>query len=143
MSEKRRQVFLVLIILLMAARSPAFAAAPEKAVITAPPGSVERILILDALRNKMQHMHGLEMVFIVKYLKVQDGWAWIHTFPQSPDRENRYEDVSALLRKHGTMWGVAEIACAEEDNNQCIGSPQYFRLLKKRFPRLPAEILPE
>jgi hypothetical protein len=137
------RILLVLITFLMVFHPPDSAVGQETAAITPPPGSNERKLILDALRNTMRSMHGLDMVFIVSYVRVQNNWAWIDTQPQSSDGENRYEGVSALLRKQGTRWDVAEIACAEEDNDRCIGSPDYFRLLKKRFSGLPAGILPE
>ncbi len=143
MSEKRRRIFLILFICLMAVQSPALATGQEMVDITGLPGSSERKAILDALRSKVMNMHGLEVVFVVKYLKIRNHWAWIRTLPQSPDGANRYEEVSALMRKRGTIWEVAELACAEEDNSQCIGSPDYFSHLKKRFPGLPAGILPE
>jgi hypothetical protein len=143
MSEKHVRIFLVLIIFLMALSSQALPIGQVNDVLTPPTGSSERKLILDALRSTMRNMHDLDMVFVVTYLKVRNNWAWIDTLPQSPDGKNRYEGVSALLRKRGTTWEVAEIACAEEDNNLCIGRPEYFSLLKKRFPHLPAEILPE
>jgi hypothetical protein len=62
--------------------------------------------------------------------------------PQSDDGKNKYEDVSALIRKRGSKWEVAELACAEEDNDLCLTNPDYFKLLKQRFPNLPKEILP-
>ena len=81
--------------------------------------------------------HGLKVVFVVRHLKVKDGWAWVHALPQSPDGVSHYEDVSALLRKSGAAWGLVELPCAEEGNDQCLGSPDYFLRVKKRFPNLP------
>jgi hypothetical protein len=82
------------------------------------------------------------VVFVVKYLKVKDGWAWTHTLPQSPDGVNRYEDISALLNIQDGIWKVVEIPCMEIDNPDCIDGPGYFEGLKKRFPKIPTEILP-
>ncbi len=143
MAKKGLPVFIAIVIFLLALQSVTAAAEPRGPATTPPPGSAERKLILDALRVEIEKMHHINAVFVVKYLKVLNGWAWIETLPRSPDGTNRYEDVSALLRKSGTKWKVAEIACAEEENEECLGSPGYFKLLKKRFPAIPAAILPE
>ncbi len=111
--------------------------------LTVLPGSPVRRAILDALRQKMKRLSGLNMVFVVRYIKVKDEWAWVHTRPQSPDGKNHYEDVSALLHLKDGTWGVAELACAEEENPKCLSNPDYFLELKKRFPKVPEEILPE
>lgn len=140
--KNRLLIFLSVTALLLAMQSFALEAEPKKSTVTPPPGSAERKLILDALRGKVQQLHGLEVVFVVRHLRVKDGWAWVHALPQSPDGVSRYEDVSALLRKSGAAWGVVELPCAEEGNDHCLGSPDYFRLLKERFPNLPLDILP-
>jgi hypothetical protein len=109
---------------------------------TPPPGSAERKAILDALRRWVKEQHHLEVVFVVRHLKVNNGYAWVHTLPQSKDGSSRYEDISALLKKEQGRWAVAEIPCAEEDNPDCIGDPGYFDGLKRRFPEMPEDILP-
>ncbi len=106
-------------------------------------GSPMRRAVLDALRQKMKRLSGLNMVFVVKYLKVKKGWAWVHTLPQSSDGKNHYEDVSALLHLKNDTWEIAELACTEEKNPKCLSNPNYFLELKKRFPKVPDEILPE
>ncbi|MDD3846614.1 MAG: hypothetical protein PHC90_09650 [Syntrophorhabdaceae bacterium] len=136
-------VFVAAVFFLSAMQSLSAAAESRKKAVTPSPGSVDRKVIIDALREEMQKLHGISAVFVVKRLKVLDGWAWIETFPRSPDGTSQYEGVSALLRKSGIKWKVAEIACSEEDNEECVGSTGYFRLLKKRFPGVPTEILPE
>ena len=109
--------------------------------LTALPGSPVRRAILDALRQEMKRFGSFKMLFVVRSLKVKDGWAWVHTLPQSPDGKNHYEDVSALLHLKGDTWEVAELACTEEENPQCLSNPDYFLELKKRFPKVPEEIL--
>jgi len=109
---------------------------------TPPPGSAERKAILDALRNEMRRIHGLQVVFVVQWLKVCNGWAWVQTLPQSPDGRDRFEDISALLAKGEKGWRVVELPCFEVENADCIGAPEYFLRLKKRFPELPDAILP-
>ncbi|WP_295420474.1 hypothetical protein [Sulfurovum sp.] len=111
--------------------------------LTVRPGTPVRKAILDALRQKMKRLHGVDVVFVVKYLKVKDGWSWVHTLPQSLDGKEHYEDLSALLQQKGGSWSVVELACTEEENPQCLSHPEYFSTLKKRFPKLPGEILPK
>jgi hypothetical protein len=109
---------------------------------TPQPGSAERRAILDALRMWVKQQHHLEVIFVVTHLKVKNGYAWVHTLPQSKDGSSRYEDISALLKKDQGRWEVAEIPCAEVDNPDCIGDPGYFDGLKRRFPEMPEDILP-
>ena len=111
--------------------------------LTVLPGSPVRKAILDAFRQKMKRLSGFNMVFVVRYLKVKDGWAWVHARPQSPDGKKHYEDVSALLHLKKNTWKVAELACTEEENPKCLSNPDYFLELKKRFQKIPDEILPE
>lgn len=110
--------------------------------LTPLPGDAVRAAVLDALRLEVKRNHGLDVVFVVEHLRVKDGWAWVHTRPQSPDGANRYEDVSALLELRDGTWDVAEIPCGEVDNPDCLDSPDYFDGLKGRFPSAPAEIFP-
>jgi hypothetical protein len=106
------------------------------------PGSPVRKAILDALRQEMKRLHSMDMVFVVKYMKVKDKWCWVHTLPQSADGMNHYEDVSALLHREGSVWKVAELACTEEENPECLSNPKYFKILKTRFPEVREEIFP-
>lgn len=125
-----------------------FGAGPEVgargtgASLTPAPGNPVRKAVLNALRHDVKDMQGLEVVFVVRHLKVKDGWAWVHAQPQSPDGANRYEDISALLLMRDGTWEVAEIPCTEVDNPDCLDAPDYFAGLKRRFPDVPAEILP-
>ena len=105
-------------------------------------GSPLRKAVLDALRQEVKRIHGLDVVFVVKHLKVKNGWAWAHTLPQSPDGSNRYEDVSALLQLQDGAWTVVEIPCGEVENPDCLNGPEYFSELKRRFPGVPSEIFP-
>jgi hypothetical protein len=115
---------------------------PGDRAYTPRPGSAERKAILDALRAWVTKQHHMDVVFVVRHLKVKNGYAWVHTLPQSRDGSSRYEDISALMKKVRDVWSVAEIPCAEEENPDCIGDPEYFDGLKKRFPDVPGEILP-
>jgi hypothetical protein len=121
----------------------AWAAKAKEGAYTPAPGSAEQMAILKALGKKMESTTHLKMVFTVQYLKVHDCWAWIHALPKSPDGTQKYEDVNALLVKKGGCWQVAEIACTEEGNPDCLGSPDYFKKLKARFPGALSDIFPD
>lgn len=111
--------------------------------LTPQPGDPLRKLVLDALRNEVKRLHGLDVVFVVKHLRVKDGWAWAHTLPQSKDGLNRYEDISALLQLKDDVWTVAEIPCGEVENPDCLNGPEYFKGLQERFPTVATEIFPD
>jgi hypothetical protein len=111
-------------------------------VWTPPPGSDERQAIIHALRQEVKALHGLDVGFVITHLQVKDDWAWLQTRPQSPDGENSYEDIAALLHKVNGAWRICELACAEPDNPGCLDGPEYFKGLQGRFPEAPREIFP-
>ena len=84
----------------------------------------ERKAILNALRSWVRQNLHLRVVFVVKHLKVENGWAWIETMPQSPDGREHYEAVSALLKKGNGCWAVVavpsgECAAADDPERAC------------------------
>jgi hypothetical protein len=118
------------------------AAGKASRVYTPFPGSMERREILDAVRLKVRELHELDVIFVVKTMKVCNGWAWVHSLPRSKDGSGRYEDFYALLQKKQGRWVIAEIPCTEPDNPDCMDNPGYFRKLAGRFPGLPSAVLP-
>jgi len=117
----------------------------ETKAYTPKPGSSERKEIMDALRQQVREMSGLEVVFVVSYLKVKNGWAWAETMPQSADGKNHYESVNGLLKKVNGKWsyveGPPEWAVCEEDPN-CSDTSKYFKKLRERYPSAPTDIFP-
>jgi hypothetical protein len=107
----------------------------QEAPYTPPAGSQERKAILDAMRV-LGDNH--DRVFVVRYLKVQNGWAWLTADPQSPDGKNHYESESALLRKDGTGWKVLDQPCTEAD---CDNKKEMARI-RAAYPKAPAGIFP-
>ncbi len=109
---------------------------------TPPKGSIERVAIMNALRAEVKSYHKIDVIFKVEYLMVKDGWAWIQTMPMSKDGKNNYEDVIAILHKNKGIWSVAELVCTEVETDGCLDDPEYFQKLNKKFPNIPAEIIP-
>ncbi len=103
----------------------------------------QRKAILNTVRQQIKVEHHLDVIFVVRYLKVKKGWAWVHLLPQSRDGKNHYEDISALLHQNSNVWYIAEIPCAEEEDPTCITNSRYFLDLHKRFPGIPMEIFPK
>jgi hypothetical protein len=111
-----------------------------------PRGSEERKAILDALRKEVGSSLPSDVIFVVGYLKVHGGWAWIETAPQSPDGTSRYEDVSGLLSLEQGHWKVQHLrpCCGEcADDPVCADDRRYFRMLHSRYPAAPADIFPQ
>lgn len=110
---------------------------------TPAPGSAERKAIMDALRGIL----GVEdVVFVVRFLKVSGGWAWVETDPRSKDGRNRYEPVDCLLRKRQDTWTVLRCrpCCAEcDDDPDCREPARYYKKLRSSFPGAPASIFPK
>lgn len=112
-------------------------------VYTPAPGSAERKAIMDALRK----MLGMEdVVFVVRFLKLSQGWAWAETEPRSADGRNRYEPVDCLLRRQDGTWTVLQCrpCCGEcEDDPDCREPSWYYRKLRSAFPQAPSGIFPQ
>jgi hypothetical protein len=109
---------------------------------TPPKGSLERKAILNALSDMIQSSK-LEAVFVVKCLRVKNGWAWIETDPQSPDGKNQYEPIDALLHKEEGQWKVKEVrpCCGDcADDPDCFDIKRYYKKLIRKFPSAPRDI---
>jgi hypothetical protein len=108
--------------------------------VTPPAGSALRQAILAPLRAYLRENLKVEAVFVVRWLKVKDGWAWIETEPRSKDGKNVYEPLFALLAKQEGAWRIVDIPPMEEDSPPIDGA--YFRKLMENHPGLPPEIFP-
>lgn len=91
-------------------------------------GNAERIAILDALRAAVKDLHDLDVKFVVIDLKVHRDWAFVHTLPQSADGTNKYEDVSALMKRQNGIWRVVDM------------SAENVETLEKMHPSAPQAI---
>jgi hypothetical protein len=120
-------------------------AAVDQGPYTPPKASAERKAILDAYREARKQP-GEDatnaVVFVVGYMKVHRGWAWITVTPQSPSGDQKYESESALLRKEDGQWKVKARQSSEEGDEDS-DDKTFFRKLKTRFPLMPPDILPQ
>lgn len=104
-------------------------------------GTAERAAIMDALRVEVKKYHNIDVLFVVRTLKLKDGWAWTITAPMSKDGANHYENIVALLHEENGTWSVAELVCTEIETPGCIDDPNFLNGLQERFPGVPKEIL--
>jgi hypothetical protein len=111
-------------------------------MLTPLPGSPLRKAILNSLRQEVKRIHGMDVVFVVRHLRVKNGWAWAQTQPQSPDGLHRYEDLSALLGEFQGVWLVVEMPCGEVENPECLNGPDFYTGLQQRHPGVAPEIFP-
>lgn len=135
----KKYAFALLFCLVLSCGCGEACASGAKAV-TPPVGSMLRRAILAPLRAYLRENLQVEAVFVVRWLKVKDGWAWIETDPQSKDGHARYEPFFALLRRKDGIWTIAEIPPMEEDSPPVDGA--YFRMLMDTHPGLPPEVFP-
>lgn len=109
-------------------------------------GSEDRKAVLDALRVVIRKMSGLEVIFVVRHLKVNNGWAWVETDPGSADGKQHYEPMVGLLHKKNGRWayveGPPEFAICEQDSD-CIDTARYFKKLARKYPAVSPDIFPK
>ena len=125
--------FAIVLILMMGIGTIAGIAGPVRnsGVSLPAPGTMERRAILEGLRYWVRTHLGLKVRFVVRHLKVKSGWAWVVTEPQSPDGTQRYEPLSALLKKGKNCWAVVavpsgECAAADDPERACRQSDRGF-----------------
>ena len=106
---------------------------------TPPEGSAERNAILQAVHHALARQGRKNLVLIVPYLKVHNGWAWIQINPQSADGKQHYESQSGLLHEQTNKWKLLEWMPAEEGTDY----KKYFTNLKAKYPSAPPDIFPQ
>ena len=106
---------------------------------TPPDGSAERNAILQAVHHALARQGRKNVVLIVPYLKVHNGWAWIQVNPQSANGKQHYESQSGLLQQQATTWKLLEWMPAEEGTDY----QKYFANLKAKYPTAPPDIFPK
>ena len=106
---------------------------------TPPEGSAKRSAILQAVHHALARQGRKNLVLIVPYLKVHNGWAWIQVNPQSADGKQHYESQSGLLQEQTNKWKLLEWMPAEEGTDY----KKYFANLKAKYPSAPPDIFPQ
>lgn len=109
-------------------------------------GSAERNAILKRLHEEYTTGSGAAVKFKVNYLKVQSGWAWINVTPLDPSGEQEGEEWPSLLQKKDGEWELIDMVAIAEQLDDPVGptepSAEFRRELMRRYPTLPAAIIP-
>src|SRR5436190_1138078 len=98
-------------------------------------GSAERNAIIQATKRALARQGRKNLVLVVPYLKVHNGWAWIKVNPQSANGTQHYESQSGLLQQTAKGWTLLEWMPAEEGTDY----KKYFNNLKAKYPSAPAD----
>ncbi|MDB6140795.1 MAG: hypothetical protein JWO94_3867 [Verrucomicrobiaceae bacterium] len=109
---------------------------PEKA-------SAERKAIIDAVHAEYakndKERTAATVEFVVPYLKVHNGWAWIEIHPKTKDGQQAFEPQSELYQLKDGKWTFVDALSGEADADPA----RDIREMKKKYPALPHDILPK
>lgn len=108
-------------------------------------GSAERRLIVDSLREDYVQPHKGTLTFVVNYLKVNRGWAWIYAEPQSSDPSDRFGETNGFLfQKERGKWRRMNLPERFDDPNKELDYPsrEDIRKIKRKYPSVPTDIFP-
>lgn len=100
--------------------------------------------VLKALRECIKTLPPESVGFVIRYLKVKNGWAWIETDPRGLDVFANYEPIGALLHKEKGKWEVKDIrpCCGDCEADPYCAKGIYHKKLMQMFPSAPKEIFP-
>jgi hypothetical protein len=107
---------------------------------TPPRESPERLALFVSLAQYMDPSKILRLSYVVQYLKVNNGWAWVLAAPQSKDGEIQYSPVYALLHLEDGAWKVKAYTRTEKGSPDFLISTGFLEEVKKRFPEAPPNI---
>lgn len=119
---------------------------------TPPKGNPERQAIMDALREDFNDRssptyqpHKGQITFVVNYLKVHNGWAWVYATPQSSDpRDSFGENNGVLLHRENGKWRLMALPPMVEDPNdpENLDYPTQkdIQRIREKYPSVPTDI---
>ena len=117
--------------------------APKDELHTPDKAGAERKAILEAVHaNYSKHdkeRTAATVEFIVPYLKVHNGWAWIEIHPRTKDGQQQFEPQSELYQLKDGQWTYRDGLSGEADADH----PKEIREIKKKYPAMPHDILPK
>ena len=117
-------------------------------------GSEERQAIMDALRADLDnrqspyyHPHRGAITFVVNFLKVHNGWAWMNGYPQSASSQDSFGEYSGfLLHSEQGEWSVMRLPPMVSDpgdpeNLDYPGRKDIDRI-RQKYPTVASDIFP-
>ena len=109
--------------------------------------SPERQAILDAVREEYKEGADHPAQFKVNYLKVHKGWAWIDVTPLGADGKPVADPAPLLFYNDQGKWTAKDLNDVGIEGDEHEGphdpSPKYIKALLKKYPGVPADIIPK
>jgi hypothetical protein len=109
-------------------------------------GDPQRTAILDTLHQAYTTGSGPKVKFLVKYLKVHNGWAWIKVVPLDPAGAAEGDEWPSLLHSQSGKWVAIDLIAVAQNFDEADGpadpSSRYVKALQQKYPTLPADIIP-
>jgi len=109
-------------------------------------GDPQRTAILDTLHHTYTTGSGPNVRFLVKYLKVHDGWAWIKVVPLDPKGTAEGDEWPSLLQNQNGKWVEIDLIAVAQNFAEADGpadpSARYVKALQNKYPGLPGDIVP-
>lgn len=118
-------------------------------------GSPERQAIMDALRASLDNYqspyyqpHRGTITFVVNFLKVHNGWAWMNGYPQSSNSQDSFGEFSGfLLHSENGNWSVMSLPPMVNDPNDPENldypSRRDIEKIRQKYPRIATDIFPK
>lgn len=118
-------------------------------------GSQERQAIMDALRASLDNYpspyyqpHRGTITFVVNFLKVHNGWAWMNGYPQSSSSQDSFGEFSGfLLHSENGIWTVMSLPPMVNDpddpENLDYPSRRDIEKIRQKYPRIATDIFPK
>ncbi len=121
-------------------------AQPNDQLRTPTEGSPEYKAILDAVREEYKEGADQPAKFHVNYLKVHNGWAWIDVTPLNENGKPVADPAPLLFFNDNGKWTAKDLNDVPTDAEGHEGphdpSPKYIKALQKKYPGVPADIIP-
>jgi hypothetical protein len=109
-------------------------------------GTPERQAIMDAVRDDYKKNNGVQVTFLVNYLKIHNGWCWTDLTPLGPDSKPVAEGGTLLLHYEQDRWNIIDLSKVADDPDDPMASqdasPGFIRNLRKIYPDVPTDIFP-
>lgn len=109
-------------------------------------GNPERKAIMDALRVEKFPGQEARVIFVVKHLKVHNGWAWAEVTPQDHSGTPVSDGITALLQSEGGKWKSVDLGQLSDTPTSSTGgkgaSPTFFKSVSILYPDVPPDIFP-
>ena len=108
--------------------------------------SAERKAILDAVHEEYKEGADHPAKFLVNYLKVHNGWAWINVTPLDASGKPVADPAPLLFHNENDKWVSKDLNDVPTDPDVHVGplepSAKYIKALQQKYSGVPTDIIP-